>query len=225
MTDSPGLLEAARDSRLVVIERREELLLSRAAEALVQKRHCELLETRDSGHQLSQVLEVFLPDLGPSSHHECSQNDDPILAFTVPLPSAPVIEEAVAQLVAVELGTRVGDDGVENDAILRRLVVGSTFRGCEHIGLVDHSGEMQVVIGLVAESGANFDGEVDVTVALEDACANGVKQLSWRLGKGAVGWLTMPPAAHVCDGMSFSNRAGTVIYRCCRWEPCGYRGG
>lgn len=97
------LLEASWFTTLVVIQSREELSLSGAAEAIVDQGHHRVLVALNFGHEVAKVFDVGFLDSGSVFHHDSGKDDLEVLAIAVevtngvPLGSAVFLKQLVSQ--------------------------------------------------------------------------------------------------------------------------------
>lgn len=142
------LAKGSGRARLVVLQRSEELHLSRVAEAVVGEGHGVARARVDARDELAQVLHVVVADPGAALHDHGGEDDGVHLAVGDPehvLLAAEVLEELVAE-AGVELVAECGG---------QELLVGVVL-------VVAVAGEAHLAFGLAAD--------VEILVALEKAC-------------------------------------------------------
>jgi hypothetical protein len=163
--EAAWLLVISRGTWRIVVESGEKLSSARVTETTIiwkgKSRAHVALDIRD---QFTEVLEVLVLNLRASTHHQCSDNDNTILATKIVLFSTIFFEELVTK-TGVELLADTGDKIVQVRLVFGGLVVLQPVLSRKHIGLMNHLAQFDFIF---VEGMVEFTCDVDITVTFEE---------------------------------------------------------
>lgn len=114
------------------------------------------------------MIQVIILDLGPSSHHEGTDEDDAVLAVGLMLFVAEDPEDLVANSAVEDVAT-IGNSALKLRFVLIRFIVSLDIWGTTHVCLMNHLGKMQVLVVTIAKCAVDLQSDVEVPIALEKA--------------------------------------------------------
>lgn len=167
--EAARLSKTLRHARLVVIESSKELPLARTTEAFVEDRKRIAFVAVDLRDQVTQVLQVDIPDLRSAAHHESSDQDQSVLAVELVLLGSVLGQEPVAEAAGIEpLADGCNQDSQLSGVLLSLVECAGLWRR-EHVGLVYHAGQGNLGVART-ERLVDVENDVQVLVALEQTC-------------------------------------------------------
>lgn len=111
------------------------------------------------------MLQVLGLDLCSSTHHQGADHNGAILALMLMLESSILLEKLVTDS-GVKPSSDFCDEGAEDLCVFLGLVDLSCFHRSQHVGLVDHEIEIEL-LRTITKSFSDGGDDVEVFVALE----------------------------------------------------------